>query len=706
MIYIYNLCRRGGIAPRYFELLQNSNVSNYTLRTLSNEDESSRNNLNEVPDVGIQNQPLSDDVTNPQIVERDIEEQDSDMIEAESTPKDEISVKDSNLPSNFRDNQHKLNLPSNDSIDNEDSVFKESPVFDGSDGKDSLITPDMMSSLSMFVDESENDVLMSSIYEFEKSRLSKYAVPDENFSHFKVPGYAELARASSIMIGANYINWSFTIEHFLKFYYHMFKRIKPVDNVHLDTIGRYLAHNEQLRSSPIFSLSPIKQYYISHALYGVSHGAQDLINFIATDHDTLNFRYSYSSYAKSNIRNEIVLSLNGESSNKQVYKSDLYDKIFDTDLITTKFRVDEPTSIFFRHNVKSIVSEMYDISLTDVEIETSQSKSTTRSAFIMRPNQGSEGENITDGFEVQLNINKKFNLSEIDKTIIDMLVSLFHIKRYVKESSEPGSFIQTYESDYLLNYVATCLQKYVINQMFIDQGVVITKLSLNINIVRKKNFRTYEQLSAYYTKLVECGKIVPISSLHALFYLKSSSKNATKALDIKEWEDYIVDSSIANVSINSQVRHIMPRLEVQSKHHIRDIAMNRNLLNSQSYLNFVAPIGMTRDTKIEIEFREFIKELFIRSLLREGVPEYIPLFTLGRWNFGTLKTPHIKTSYNHSLAKFKIENLFTNMRVISKQILLDRDVVYIPKYIKGSSMLVGGKPDVVHRIISSLDDDA
>jgi hypothetical protein len=46
------------------------------------------------------------------------------------------------------------------------------------------------------------------------------------------------------------------------------------------------------------------------------------------------------------------------------------------------------------------------------------------------------------------------------------------------------------------------------------------------------------------------------------------------------------------------------------------------------------------------------------------------------------------------------------MRVISKQILLDRDVVYIPKYIKGSSMLVGGKPDVVHRIISSLDDDA
>jgi hypothetical protein len=561
-------------------------------------------------------------------------------------------------------------------------------VIDGFLG-DELINTDAMSMLSIYTEtddlSSEAENLFSSYIKVKNVHI----VPDDDLTHFKDRANAlQLVKLGANNIFINQKNWEFLTNAYIDSITSTIAKIEPVSDSYLKGLNTALNHSNTVRAMPFWSLAPTTEFSTSKIVYGVSHGAHEIMHFMEPSFTKLNFYYEFNSLIgtkKSPNSTHATVEMFDTRDDSHVYdrKFEVLDKLYDSDQCEANFGIINTNSMYSSDSYRKIINEMF-IIVNDHDENTfsaSQSSTSNRTGIVTK---GPDNVTYDDAFQINLVVNNDFSIAIEDKSIVDMLISLMHMEKL--KLSEDGMAT-------VVNYITTTLHRYVTSQMYISSGVTIRKLKIKVSITCKKDSIVQEDLDEMFEKFLSKGMLVPISTLqytYALSALKLISK------DFSEWEPFSILVSLANPGVNGNLKNFLPRLDIKSKTNIKNLCRNKGRLTSEYYESEVL-LPWQDGYSYEMTFKQFINELAVRSSLDKDIPECFPLHTRGHWKSNLASSDEILRPMRHRIAKYKIDDVYDEIDSLIEKISL-RDAT-MPKYIRKLTRLSEKLPDVFQRVL-------
>jgi hypothetical protein len=311
------------------------------------------------------------------------------------------------------------------------------------------------------------------------------------------------------------------------------------------------------------------------------------------------------------------------------------------------------TSIFSHDSYKNIASEILSIRESSSFVPTQTSESLRRAVAVK-----TGVIDYSDGFEISASFNPGFKFTIREKCIVDMLLSL------LDGAQDPIIVLER-----KLKYVCTILHSYFVNQMYIREGIDITKLELDVVIEKKIN--TQSELHNLYKNSVMEGHIIPQSLLHYMFLFSGR---------LDGWDPFILCSALANLNQNPEFSKITPRMDKASKTNYKHYIQNPDLLTSKAYIgkdNLPFYIGGL----LEMSKEDFIMEMMIRTASLDSIDDCYPLISRGGWSTSLRSSLQVGISrFNSVLYKFGVLEADTMSTLFSKMICeIPREATHIKK---------------------------
>lgn len=546
---------------------------------------------------------------------------------------------------------------------------------------DGFISAEVIQILSLEAESLELSKDADVIFKNYCNLKNVYILPDDQLGHFKDKQNAAIVKSMDGELYIHWENWKDLTHAFVSANMYVAKHITPLDPSYLRNLNRHVIAKEKLVSSPIWSLAPIKGSTIAMILYGTAVGGADLLPFMVSKYSKMELKIVYD--AAMTKSNTATLSLNGQEGSSVYVEEDISIKSFNPANVTFK-KPDSGRSMFFSDSLNSSMSQLM-ILKTSSEIETTQTSTTERVTMINKGKTGTSSD-FHEAFLSVAVVNEDFVFHLTDKSVLDMLISLFFISDM--KLSKPDIQI-------IINYVCTVLFRFVQQSMYVKTGIRISKADMNISLSRNPNAVTQSQLFDIFSKFINDGHIVPISPMHYHYFENEN-------FDQNKWLPFLFWAAIGNAHINDELWHFLPSIDRESKNNFRLIARNKELLTTEYYQSERC-LPYQRKMKSGIDFDSFIRELFIRSLIVGDIPEYFPFLTRSQWKGAGTNSPNIAAPTLHRICKF---GLVDHLNVIEKyvEMITMRDVLP-PSYVRKLTRLTESLPGAFVRFSPNDDGD-
>jgi len=543
---------------------------------------------------------------------------------------------------------------------------------------DDFISDDVYSLLSIQSDSVDVESTSKELFKRYYEDKSLTVVPDVSLSHIKDKENAARLVILSNDASVKYKTW----EYFRSVCLHVTKRLsdqlKPVEGDRLIRLNNLFIQSERMRELPVWTLGPIRGS-LANTAYGLSHGAQDLLYFVQTKHDSLSFRYNYSSKIESGSKNsssiDIVLS-NGTNPVRK-FSTKFNNHLADITSMEIKSRIGVTQSMFRNEHYKNVMSDLMSVESSS-RASFSQSSISTRVIFSVRKD---GGQTFDEGFNTSLTMNNDVILSVDDKNIVDMLASFL----LVDDISMSDTSMELAS-----RYAATLLHRYVLSQLFIEDGIKILDMEMSVDLVRKCNDRS--ELMEKLSKYVSDGHMVPITPLHYKAVLDSS-------LDDK-WKKYIFWSSFANVGFNKGLDVFLPQIQSSSSSYISHVSKNKDMLDTTYYLPD-STFEWQEMLESKVSYNNFLWELLTRIVFNDEEISCIPMISRGDWMHGSISMSVFSVPEIHRLAKFSVSDSYALTIELIEILALTSKIKDLrrPGYVRSRTRAVKSMPPIMSDVI-------
>jgi hypothetical protein len=107
-----------------------------------------------------------------------------------------------------------------------------------------------------------------------------------------------------------------------------------------------------------------------------------------------------------------------------------------------------------------------------------------------------------------------------------------------------------------------------------------------------------------------------------------------------------------------------------------------------------------RNSVFGVSFDDFIRELFVRTMMDKEMPDYIYPISGGTWNIAGLRVPVIHTAaLNSVLCKFAMHDHLDVINSLIEDSLLQSERCRRPYYMRSTTRLSSELPSVLNRYV-------
>lgn len=545
---------------------------------------------------------------------------------------------------------------------------------------DDVISADVGELLS--INSDAKGLLSDALIIFENfSKVSNaYIVPDSELSHLKDK---ENALTLIMMERELYVRWSVWKDLYVRYIMSnrsVLKHLQPISRAQLRNLNKHVLSSPKLMEDPMWSLAPLSNSLAS-ILYGTAIGAGDLLAFTPSKYIRLVYTLKYlSDVSKSPT---VDLTLHSRDSDTTIH-CDVLVKSFDPKKITNRtFSLDPERSMYSTDSLSLVLSKLLKLDTAMSDFETTQTSTSERVAITVK-SYSPKSADFADAFLSAAVVNEDYVFYIEDKSMLDMFFSLFFIKSL--------GFSKCQEEQ-ILNYVTTVLYKYVQNGMYIKTGIRISRMAMNIELIRNDRYVTEPELSSFFRQQVDEGNLTPITPLHYHALLD-------KEYEYQKWMPFMFWSCIVNPNINDHLMAFQPNIDMPSKIRFKMIALDRSMLSTNYYQSNKC-LDFQKAMNDFLTFEQFLSELYVRSLMVDDVPDYFPLISKGQWKGSSVSSFAIASPILHRIAKFglpsHVEIIYDHVRKITM-----RDEKP-PTYVRNLTRLTESLPSIFKCLVPSDD---
>lgn len=463
-------------------------------------------------------------------------------------------------------------------------------------------------------------------------------------------------------------------------------------------VGKTALSKSTVRNSPSYYCGMNNIDALSHFLYGTVHGASDLMIFIPSEHSQFRMEYNYDIKVPSNGNNISIAWPKVDKSGSYVYERMPDHTVispelkFNSDISRSCMSIKSTNSMFSASNASSVLGQFVKLSNSDGEdgfdlvITTSVEGISTRMVMSV-PQKDGESTYVT-GHSTMLSEAKgqKYTLS--DPLLMNTLLSLFVVLERHPE-----------DHDWILSYVATMLNSYIRSQLPNESNVKILGINLKMHVTKTNN--CWSSSFNLFDKLVKRGRIVPYTPLQLMFYsLGQNDNHATHINLLDKWIDTISWSALINRGANSEVvLGLTPETTAKYRELFTSISMDNNRLRSDYYTPSSSIANVNKNVS-KIDYDQFIREILIRTLSGDAIPESYPLFTRGKWYNDNATSGYFTCTHLHPFAKFALRNnAYATINSLVDDLLLNEEDNTKPVFLKSHIRLMDEMSSIIDRYV-------
>lgn len=584
---------------------------------------------------------------------------------------------------------------------------------------------------------SVNKLVVSDIYTIPKDSHTYYqsyfTSYCERTSNILAPGvdfnYLKSKESSTLLL--SFGNYIFLYWHVIYWFYNIFMfahkvfilDVRPISSYYLKYLDLVIRDSDTISAqrttsagvfvnSLLFSqICPRVSLFIGTAIYGASLSAFSLLLFVVPDFKSLSFSACIKTDNKPS-----TISLKLSDPNKHInptpdtkpvdleysYTNENRETIdfvatFDIDRLSKEvqnlstFHFDPEKSPFYKDAYSVIFNKFFKITsdslvgnTIDIKLAYAYTESSNRTSSTSRDEDG-KFKSYLGGFMIKDVLTSNVTLSTADHYVCQFIQAMFYFKSL---NLSNDSVVD------ILRYIVSLIAAYALSQVINGRNITLLGVDINFN-VRYNAGKTLTQLAMkeYFNSIVDSGLFLPITPLHFAFYY---TKNAN--LFISRWLKIIVYSSLLFPGFSDSLKTVIPITDLDSKRNFHEVCNNREMLKS-SYFGSRATV-VHSFKHVELQFHEFMTELSVRTYLFDNIPDYLPLYSKGKWKGITASSKIIKVAQMNSyFVKFSSLD-HSAMKEYIHALSLD-NAPGKPAYVKGSARCVDQLPDVMLR---QLDD--
>lgn len=490
----------------------------------------------------------------------------------------------------------------------------------------------------------------------------RYIVADASLSHHKdTKERGELQRSTELFIR---VHISRELEKVLV--YAVFKSLcnpRPIAFKYLKEIELAMMSNSKMLASPMFTMNPKAKYPVAKAIYGISHGLNDMHHFCPTDWTEVTINCQYDSRIGGSVQG-FVITLTPRAG-EVVFPSIVFNsslKVFDLQDNPPLNSTFDAETMFEKSSHVGCMLNMYTLT-GRCNYEYTNETITERIGISTKDQEGKIA--YASGFKIASNFTEGMDVVPLDIPLMDIITPLFMLDRV------EGGLV----SD-IVKYVGTCIYhhtNYMTKQATNSQ---VVKIDMEVTIRRQiKN----EDLIPLFRSYVEDGRIIPLSPIQFLFYLSD--------VDLALWGEYIMYSSLINIRMNPSLISCMPRTAIINKTNFVKYARSRDWLCTIKYES-TGSVKHSLGRYYKISFRAFIQEILARTVIRGEFPDYMHPISAGLWvGSGGASRPIIPAHINRVFCKFGMSDKHDIMEEYISRISMSHPSIKIPGFIKSRTRL-------------------
>lgn len=542
------------------------------------------------------------------------------------------------------------------------SVDRTSPVSQ----PNSLVNYD---TLNLYHDSQDLKKISDLVFNEYMISNNVYIIPTESLAHFKDRNNASVLINSSDLF-TRYQLYKDLQKLYIQGIYDTFDTLIPIPDSYIRELDRRIVSNESNASLPINQLNPAGVNTVGKVVYGLAHGAHELIHFMKSTSNKVNYKLYFKG-------EDFSLSANLEIPNTNVntrYECNAFS--FDIEIPYSKSK--NNNSIFNHSTEMSVYNDLYEIK-GYIKPVFSYSVESSRRGFVSRK----DGKNqFIETNEYNVYSLGGTKISQYDKNIADFIAPLFFL--------DTVDMVNRLD---IVQYVSSNIYKYAKDQVVAKPGLKLQELVVVLEITRKQ----HDNVKQFYIDCIDKGKIIPLTPIHYNMYLSDKFSES-------KWLPFSFLSSVANVNINQKLISVLPSMDIESKSFGSLYAMDRERLKSDYYVSDVA-LPFQKSQKFSIDFKTYMKEMYVKTLLNESVPGYFMFLSDGKWTHGDVRSSVVNpANINSYLCKFGLEDNYKIVRKMTEYFALTQGgIVKSPYYVKRLTRLTSHMPSIFERFVPGIE---
>lgn len=559
--------------------------------------------------------------------------------------------------------------------------------------KSEILDINKLNSIDFVLQSNESQEEIDSHFNFKVLQYSKNIVPDNDLVHLKSPINRDILNKLLILSFKLKI-WSNIYDNYFKSIFKLISNLQPMKNKYFRGLNTMLIEQDSLSSTPASRMLYSYDSPLAKIVYGYANGLYDMSCFLPTKFFKVDINYEFNTTKnrpksdKGGVSRAVITIvwyyLNDEGKVKKVSKeTNLTDFSYEYSTVQDSFKFKEDSTIFNRSQ-DLVYSALFDLK-SSTKAKTLQTSTSSRMSV------GSTEEDSTtysQGFVSRMMINGNISFDLTNSQLFNSLSTLLAIEYLnINVIDDDCNTLITEISQ----YVSTMIYQFAIDRIR-PKNTLISDISCNLTIEKNKNLRSGDDLHNSYKDLVNKGKIFPITPVQFDYYFNKDT--------IFKFSEFIVLSSLSNVSINSDLHSVLPFTNSISKRNFSHYSRDRKCLSSKAYTPDI--VFDFEDSKFSLKFEQFLIELYVRTVLTSKVPDYIPLITRGQWNSGNIKSLEISTPYlNNYFVKFDLSDYQTKTDNFVLDIICQSEDTRLDKNFRNKTRLTLECPKMFNRFILS-----
>lgn len=514
---------------------------------------------------------------------------------------------------------------------------------------------------SLLTDQDEILSDASIIFKEYVTRRSKNVVPDPSLKHIKNAKNAEQLAANKDI----FIKWSVCKDFYCMYSHAILNSVEdlsPISDSYIRELDVALASNDRIAGYPVYKLNTDGKSVAASSLYGVAHGLHELYHFSESDWSNIHFEFDYRSKLESDkkVASELKLQFqnNTNPSLNRDYNFNVPLLAFQPEGDSDIRRSFKEESMFDSSKKGVLLDQMYSI-VGSCAIDFSNQGVSERVSFNLRTSEGHV--TYAQGYKSTINNVDGFRFPGKDSAIMDQILSMFLID---------FSKVKVNEVENIATYASTCIVHYLDKSVIQISGAKVINMSIKFRIARNID---NAQLRNSYVNYISNGYIIPMTPLQYKFYFSN--------IDFKIWYYYMLYGSCVNTRVNPAFISVMPRMKVIDKTFFSMVSRSRDR-RITSYYDSEHSLPFQKEMVAHLSRNDFIREMFVKTLIQEGYPDYIYNISSARWEGNSGKSNNIGVASLSSLfCKFGLSDFNKHIENFVEQLSLDQhDSGFIPPY--------------------------